>query len=105
MLAIPSSLRIKYDSLLKHKTIPEQYQGVYKKWLQYYLDYCRKYELDPQNEKSLPGFIKKLQDKNQTKSQQTQAEQAINLYYQIERNNQGQKSGNNTYKVGRSLEI
>ena len=92
MLAIPSTLRIKYDSFLERKTIPDQYRGVYKKWLQYYLDYCGKYELDPHDDKGLPDFIKKLQDKNQTKSQQIQAEQAIILYYQLVKSSLGEKS-------------
>ena len=93
MLTIPSTLRVKYDSFLKYKNIPAQFHGVYKKWLQYYLDFCRKYEFDSQNHQSLHGYIKKLRDKNQTESQQSQANQAITLYYQLSKNNFNHETG------------
>ena len=86
MLPIPADLRIQFESLLNIRAIPSQYHGFYKKWLQYYLDFCRKYDFDPQNHESLSKFIQKLQSKNQTRSQQDQAKQAITLYYQLAQN-------------------
>ena len=42
MLAIPSDLQTKFEEHLRNKTIQNSLHGVYKKWLQYYLDFCRK---------------------------------------------------------------
>jgi integron integrase len=83
MLAIPSILRKQFEDYLKIKAVPEQLHGVYKKWLQYYLDFCRKYDFSKDQYDSLPHFIQKLKDKKQTEKQQEQAYKAITLYYQI----------------------
>ena len=82
MHSIPSTLRNQFDGYLKSKTVSEKYHGLYKKWLQYYLDFCRKYDFSPENRESLPHFIQKLRDRKQTISQQEQANDAITLYYQ-----------------------
>ncbi len=74
MLAIPSALQSKFEEHLRNKAIPDNLHGMYQKWLRYYLDFCRKYHLPPKHEKSLPPFIKKLQDKQQSQAQQEQWE-------------------------------
>ena len=43
MPAIPLTLRKKFEEHLKSKAIPNKFQGEYKKWLQYDLDFCFKY--------------------------------------------------------------
>ena len=83
MLAIPSALQSKFEEHLRNKTIQNSLHGVYKKWLQYYLDFCRKYHFPPIHKESLPRFIHKLQEKKQTKVQQEEAVMAIALYYEI----------------------
>jgi len=83
MLAIPLTLQKKFDNYLKSKEIPVKFQGEYKKWLQYYLDFCRKDNFSQTNQESLPPFIRKLQEKRQTKAQQERASNSVNLYYQI----------------------
>jgi len=83
MLAIPSALQTKFEEHLRNKTIQNSLHGVYKKWLQYYLDFCRKYHFPPIHKESLPHFIHKLQEKKQTKVQQEEAVMAIALYYEI----------------------
>jgi len=83
MLAIPLTLRKKFEEHLITKAIPDKFQGEYKKWLQYYLDFCRKYDFPPSHQESLTPFIQKLQEKRQTKAQQERAAKAISLYYQI----------------------
>lgn len=70
MLAIPSALQTKFEEHLRNKTIQNSLHGVYKKWLQYYLDFCRKYHFPPIHKESLPHFILKLQEKKQTTAQQ-----------------------------------
>ena len=69
-------------SLLKNK-IPEKYHTHYLKWLRYYLDFCHKYGFDESSPQSLPDFIKKLKEKNQTAEQQKQAGSAVHIYYNL----------------------
>ncbi|MHB8111765.1 MAG: integron integrase, partial [Syntrophorhabdaceae bacterium] len=83
MLAIPTALQLKFDEQLQIRTVPIALHEPYKKWLLYYLDFCRKYQFPPRQEKSLPPFLKKLQDKQQSKLQKAQAAAAITLYYDI----------------------
>ena len=83
MKAIPLTLQKKFEKHLKNKEVPAKFQGEYKKWLQYYLDFCQKYDFSSTHHESLPPFIRKLQEKRQTKAQQERASNSINLYYQI----------------------
>ena len=83
MLPIPLALQQQFEIYLKNKEVPSRSQGAYKKWLQYYLDFCQKYGFSPKHQESLPRFIQKLHEKRQTKAQQEQAVEAIKLYYQI----------------------
>jgi site-specific recombinase XerD len=83
MLDIPSALKEQFEEYLLNKPIPNSSRGAYKKWLRYYLDFCRKYNFPPIRKESLPRFILKLQEKKQTKVQQAQAVKAITLYYEI----------------------
>lgn len=83
MQPISFALRKQFGRYLKTNKIPDKSQGAYKKWLQYYLDFCHKNDLSPKDQESLPNFIQKLQEKKQTKTQQEQAMEAITLYYQI----------------------
>jgi len=66
---------------LRNKPIPNSSRGAYKKWLRYYLDFCRKYAFPPIRKESLPHFIRKLQEEKQAKVQQEQVVKAITLYY------------------------
>ena len=83
MLAIPSALQEQFEEYLRNRVIPNSLQGAYKKWLRYYLDFCRRYNFSTMHKKSLPRFIRKLQEKKQTKAQQDQAVMAVKLYYEI----------------------
>jgi hypothetical protein len=83
MLAIPSALRSKFDEQLRRRPIPNNLHAPYQKWLRYYLDFCQKYRFPPRQEKSLPTFLRKLQDKQQAKTLQEQATAAITVYYDI----------------------
>ena len=79
MLAIPSALQALFEEHLRNKAIPNKLQGPYKKWLRYYRDFCKKYEFTAVNKESVPHFIRKLQEKKQTKEQEGQAIKAISL--------------------------
>ncbi|MCD6293882.1 MAG: integron integrase [Deltaproteobacteria bacterium] len=83
MLSIPSALRAQFDERLRKKAIPKKTHWSYIKWLRYYLDFCRKYNLLESNMESLPPFLRKLEEKKQTEAQQQQAVDVIALYYDI----------------------
>jgi hypothetical protein len=50
------------------------------------LDFCQKYDFQISSSETLPHFIKKLQDKNQTTQRQEQAVLAIKLFYELASN-------------------
>lgn len=83
MLAIPLPLQKQFEKYLQKSQTPNSLQGHYKKWLQYYLDFCRKYDFSPAHKDSLSQFIRKLNEKKQNKEQQEQAVKAIRIYYKI----------------------
>ena len=83
MRQIPAHLISKFKTLLVKNEIPQKNQVHYLKWLRYYLDFCQKYHFQPGQKESLPHFVRKLQEKKQTRVQQEQAVTAIILYYEI----------------------
>ncbi len=83
MKAIPKRLEANFEASLRKKAIPKDLHGSYKKWLQYYLDFCNKYNFDRTKTGSLHPFILKLEEKRQTNSQRERAARAINLYYDV----------------------
>lgn len=80
---IPKDIKPRFDSMLLQKKIPEKYHNFYRKWLMYYLDFCRKYDLPKSSKDSLPHYLKKLQDENQTVEQRKQASHGLSLYYLV----------------------
>ncbi len=66
MLKLPDTLIQKFDNLLLSKSFSDKDKAVYKKWLRFYWDFCHKYQHDVFCSDSLPLFLKKLQDKNQS---------------------------------------
>jgi len=83
MIIFPAALKAQFENFLQKKAIPENLQGVYKKWLHYYMDFCEKYRAPSRQKESLPLFIRKLQEKKQSRVQQDQATMAITLYYEM----------------------
>lgn len=59
MLDIPSALQEQFEEYLRNKPIPNSSRGAYKKWLRYYLDFCRNHKFPPIRKESLPHFIRK----------------------------------------------
>ena len=68
MVTIPQAILQRFELLLKQDNIPVNRHNFFKKWLKYYLDFCHKYEHDPQNIDSLSLFINKLRTKNNQNS-------------------------------------
>ena len=85
MKSITAGTKILYDAALAKKGVPLTAHFYYRKWLKYYLDFCIKYHYEKSEKVSLPPFLQKLKDKNQTEEQRTQAFQAISIFYQIEK--------------------
>jgi len=83
MKIIPQALLKKFDRHMVANKIGSDLHGFYRRWLRFYFDFCGKYDHDPKNSDSLPGFINKLRDKNQPKDFQKQAYHSILLYYDM----------------------
>ena len=81
MLKLSEALQKKYHMLLEKNNITPKYYGQYKKWLRYYLDFCKKYHYAYADPENLSRFIVKLSEKRQSDFQQSQAKQAVDLYY------------------------
>jgi integrase len=95
MLKIPEILLKKYHMLLDRENVPSQEHNSFEKWLRYYLDFCKKYQHPYSEPESFELFIDKLRGKKQDLAKQTQAKQAILLYYSgISRKKPGLESGN-----------
>ncbi len=81
MIKIPEALQKKYNILLMNSDIaPDQYRYC-RKWLMYYLDFCRKYTHSYTDPNNLVLFVGKLKEKKQTPFQQSQAKKSVELYY------------------------
>ena len=81
MLKIPPAVMQKFDRLLINSDVrPGEYPAC-RKWLRFYLDFCKKYQHGYADQASLPLFIEKLKSKQQTDLQQNQAKKAVMLYY------------------------
>lgn len=83
MIQIPQPLLEQFEFHLKTANIPSGKHGYYKKWLRYYMDFCFKYHHTDKEPESLRYFINKLREKNQNKSNQKQAFDAILIYYRM----------------------
>lgn len=83
MKVVPQELLKKFDSLLGARGVPPALHKSSRKWLRFYLDYCEKYHHDPKSSQSLPHFINKLREKNQSKQNQKQAYDSVLLYYRL----------------------
>lgn len=83
MLKLPTTLNQKFDNLLLNKSFSDKDRAFYKKWLCFYWDFCHKYQHDAFHSRSLPLFLQKLQDKNQSEQQQNQAKQAVSLFFEM----------------------
>jgi hypothetical protein len=66
MIKIPKALLQKYNQLLVNSDFAlDQYVNC-KKWLRYYLDFCKKYTHPYAKTKSLALFLEKLKEKKRS---------------------------------------
>ena len=59
------------------------------------MDFCPNYKLNQSNKESLPHFINKLRENNQTDQQQEQASDAKPIYYETGSTQFGEKASLN----------
>jgi hypothetical protein len=85
MLTIPPETLTRYAALLEKRAVPSIQRNFYKKWLQYYLDFCAKYGLSDSSSKSLPQFFAKLRERKQADEQIKQAAHAVSVYLDLKR--------------------
>ncbi|MHB8789655.1 MAG: phage integrase N-terminal SAM-like domain-containing protein [Desulfobulbaceae bacterium] len=82
MLPIPENVAAQFNEVLQQRAIQEPFRASYIKWLRYFLDFWRKYQLPEAKSEQVRLFIAKLQSKNQTPQQCTQAAHAISLFFE-----------------------
>ncbi|MDX8394415.1 MAG: site-specific integrase [Mariprofundales bacterium] len=80
MIPIPVKIERAFLFLLQQKRLSENVQRNYTKWLRFYLDFCYKYEHNPNAKQSQHAFNNKLIAKNQTHDMRSDAWQAVNNY-------------------------
>jgi len=66
MRSIPTALANNDSILLANRGIPSRNHCHFQKWLRYYLDFCHEYQFISNDKDSLPHFVRKLHEKNQT---------------------------------------
>ena len=81
MLKIPPEVMEKFDRLLVNSDIPPGEYPACRKWLRFYLDFCKKYQHGYADPASLALFVEKLKSKNQDFLPVDQARAAVGLYY------------------------
>ena len=66
---IPAEIKIRYEAALFREDVSLPAHLHYRKWLRYSLGFSLKYRYKISDKESLPYFLKKLKDKNQTEQQ------------------------------------
>jgi site-specific recombinase XerD len=84
MLSVPQNVLTKFNDVLHQRAVPESFQPHYRKWLRYFLDFCRKYPPPDAKSEQVRLFIEKLRSKKQTSQQCTQAAHAISLFFETQ---------------------
>ncbi len=83
MQPLPDKIKNPYTAFLQQQRLTNEQINASLKWLQYYLDFCSKYDHTTAAAASLPLFLKKLEDKNQSEAQRMAAEKAVGLFFQL----------------------
>ena len=83
MLTVPAPVQELFDRGLDKRRVPARERRSYRKWLRFYLDFCRKYDQPATEGGSLSHFLEKLTSKGQTAAQREQASRAVELYYEV----------------------
>jgi hypothetical protein len=76
VLRVSNDIAKLFESQLVHDNIPANQWIYFHKWLRYYLDFCAKYSLQPNDTGHYVAFNDKLRSKGQTEEQCRQARRA-----------------------------
>lgn len=85
MLPIPGNVLAQYSQVLNQRAVNKSSHVHYRRWLLYFLDFCRKYKPPEAKSEQVRLFIEKLKSKNQTPQQCTQAAHAISLFFESQK--------------------
>ncbi len=85
MIKVPDKLWVKFERYLAAETVDKKKWPAYKKWLLFYLDFCKKYNHDYTSEASVKPFQAKLKSKNQKPAQLKQAAKSVAIYQRMVR--------------------
>jgi site-specific recombinase XerD len=83
MFPLPQNILAPFDEVLEKRAVPASSRSHYRKWLRYFLDFCRKYPPPAAKSEQVRSFIEKLRTKKQTPQQCTQAAHAISLFFEM----------------------
>ena len=70
-----------FEKVLNESQVTPKCQPYYKYWLNYYLQFCTRYQLPEKDKDSLDPFLKALKTDNLKEFQVTQANHAVFLFY------------------------
>ncbi|MDQ6962659.1 MAG: integron integrase [Mariprofundaceae bacterium] len=83
MLSVPHHVNLAFTLILQQKRLSEIQQRSHKKWLRFYLDFCHKYQHNPNDQKSQHAFNDKLIEKNQNIESRREAWLTVNYYLKL----------------------
>ena len=83
MIQLPENLLSAYNHFMSKKNLPADLQPYFRKWLRYYVDFCKKYHHAYADHESQSEFLTKLKNKGQAEKLRQQAKAAIDLYYEM----------------------
>jgi hypothetical protein len=81
MIKGPPEILSRFDARLTREPIPAPIRSFYQRWIQFYFDFCSKYQHDAFSQKSLSPFLAKLAEKKQPSQLRKQAAHAISFFY------------------------
>ncbi|MDY7038655.1 MAG: integron integrase [Thermodesulfobacteriota bacterium] len=85
MVPIPQNDLARFNKALLQSAVPVSFHVHYRKWLRYFLDFCRKYPPPAAKSEQIRLFVEKLRSKKQTPQQCSQAAHAISLYFESQK--------------------
>jgi len=81
VLRVSNGIAKLFEAQLVYDNIPADQWIYFHKWLRYYLDFCAKYSLQPNDTEYYVAFSDKLRSKGQNDEQCRQARRALAIYY------------------------
>ncbi|MDY0276385.1 MAG: integron integrase [Desulfomicrobium sp.] len=81
MIELPEQLVQVFNARMAYESVPLEDHTHYRKWLRYYVDFCRKYSHPYADPASLTFFLEKLASKGQPQPFLSQAKETVELYY------------------------